>query len=73
MESICRELALAEPDNKERWRAEAKMWHQRAGKAVTAVFGEVRLTSEQTSEAAQYASDLNPNSSHSTLTSREQR
>ena len=30
MEALCKQLALAEPDNKERWRAEAKKWHRRA-------------------------------------------
>lgn len=43
MEALCKQLALAEPDNKERWRAEAKKWHRRAGQFVTSAFGDVPL------------------------------
>jgi hypothetical protein len=41
MEAICTKLALQEPHNRERWRAEARMWHQRAGQFVTDTFGDV--------------------------------
>jgi hypothetical protein len=43
MEAICRELAQREPDKREEWRARARLWHQRAGYFVTAVFGDVPL------------------------------
>jgi hypothetical protein len=41
MEAICTKLALQEPHNREQWRAEARMWHQRAGQFVTDTFGDV--------------------------------
>ena len=43
MEATCTRLALKEPHNKERWRAEAKMWHQRAGLKVVSMFEETGL------------------------------
>lgn len=43
METLCAELALREPDNREHWQAEARIWHQRAGRYVIETFGEVDL------------------------------
>src|SRR5205085_8956171 len=57
MEALCKKLALEEPNNKERWRAEARMWHQRAGENVTSIFGEVAVDpgDEQSNQSSQFA------------------
>ena len=47
MEALCKELALREPHNKERWRVEARMWHRRAGECVMQTFGDVALPPEE--------------------------
>jgi len=43
MEAICRTLAQQDSRNSEEWRAKARAWHQRAGRYVTEMFGEVEI------------------------------